>query len=31
MVVDNYKFPLLMANKVITKGPDKTIRANTVN
>jgi hypothetical protein len=28
---NNYKFPFLTANKVITNGPDKTIRANTVN
>ena len=31
MIISNYKLPFLTANKVITNGPDKTIRANTVN
>jgi hypothetical protein len=30
-MISNYKFPLLTANKVITNGPDKTIRANTIS
>lgn len=31
MIISNYKLPFLTANKVITNGPDKTIRANTLN